>query len=79
MQGGSDKGLDFAARHSDWIFTTMPTIKDYRDKVSSIHALATTYGRTVRAATMVWVLPDATDALANEKYTWIEKLITLLS
>jgi alkanesulfonate monooxygenase SsuD/methylene tetrahydromethanopterin reductase-like flavin-dependent oxidoreductase (luciferase family) len=75
MQGGSDKGLDFAARHSDWIFTTMPTIKDYRDKVSSIHALATTYGRTVRAATMVWVLPDATDALANEKYNWIESQI----
>ena len=73
--GGSDKGLDFAARHSDWIFTTMPTIEDYRDKVSSIHALASTYGRTVRAATMVWVLPDATDALANEKYNWIESQI----
>jgi FMNH2-dependent dimethyl sulfone monooxygenase len=73
--GGSEKGLDFAARHSDWIFTTMPTVESYKGKIEEIHQLAGKYKREVRAATMVWVLPEATDQLAHEKYQWIESQI----
>jgi FMNH2-dependent dimethyl sulfone monooxygenase len=73
--GASDRGLDFAARHSDWIFATMPTLEAYSARVNFIHNLAAKYGRRVRCATMIWVLPDATDLLAQEKYDWIESEI----
>jgi FMNH2-dependent dimethyl sulfone monooxygenase len=73
--GASDRGLDFAARHSDWIFATMPTVEAYSERVNFIHNLAAKYGRQVRCATMIWVLPDATDLLAQEKYDWIESEI----
>jgi FMNH2-dependent dimethyl sulfone monooxygenase len=73
--GGSERGLDFAARHSDWIFTTMPTVEQYAEKISFIHSLAAKYERKVRAATMIWCLPDATDALAFEKYEEIKSQI----
>jgi FMNH2-dependent dimethyl sulfone monooxygenase len=73
--GLSDKGLDFAARHTDWIFMTMPTLEGYKDKVRAIHAQAAKYQRQVRAATMVWVLPESSDELARQKFEWIESQI----
>ena len=70
--GASDRGIDFAARHSDWIFATMPTLEAYSERVNHIHNLAAKYRRKVRCATMIWVVPEATDQLAQEKYDWIE-------
>ena len=70
--GASDRGIDFAARHSDWIFATMPTLEGYSERVNFIHNLAAKYRRKVRCATMIWVVPEATDQLAQEKYDWIK-------
>ena len=69
--GGSERGLAFATQHVDWVFTTMPSLDQYRERINLIHKLASGHGRQVRAATMVWVLPEATDELAQEKYEWI--------
>ena len=73
--GASERGLDFGARHSDWIFATMPDLPAYAERINHIHTLAAKYGRKVRCATMIWVLPDATDELASRKYEWIESEI----
>jgi dimethylsulfone monooxygenase len=69
--GGSERGLDFATRHVDWVFTTMPGVDLYRERINLIHEMAAKHGREVRAATMIWVLADATDELAQQKYEWI--------
>jgi FMNH2-dependent dimethyl sulfone monooxygenase len=73
--GQSEKGLDFAARHMDWIFTSNPNLEEYRKKVADIHRRAQAYGRKVRVATFAWMLADATDELAKQKYDWIESQI----
>jgi len=68
----SDKGIDFGARHCDWVFTEMPTLEAYRDRVNYIHNLAGRYGRKVRVATMCWVVAAPTDQEAKAIYDWIE-------
>lgn len=68
--GGSETGLDFGARHCDWVFTCV-ALDQYRDRVNHIHSLGAKYGRRLRVATMCWVLAEATDQLAQEKYDWI--------
>lgn len=66
--GMSPKGVDFAARNVDWIFTVAFPPRTFADRAKEIHDLSASYGRTVRVATMVWLLADATDELAQEKY-----------
>jgi alkanesulfonate monooxygenase SsuD/methylene tetrahydromethanopterin reductase-like flavin-dependent oxidoreductase (luciferase family) len=73
--GASDVGLEFAARHADWVFTTQPRFEDYAPRVDLIQKAGAKHGRDVRAATMLWVLPEATDELAQETYDWIESEI----
>ena len=68
----SDKGIDFGVRHCDWVFTEMPTLEAYRERTNHIHNLAARYGRSVRVATMCWVVAAATDHEAKEIYDWIE-------
>jgi alkanesulfonate monooxygenase SsuD/methylene tetrahydromethanopterin reductase-like flavin-dependent oxidoreductase (luciferase family) len=67
--------MDFAVRNCDWVFTTMPRFEDYAPRVESIHQAAAGYGRDVRVATMLWVVPEATDELAQATYDWIESEI----
>lgn len=66
--GISARGRTFAARNADWIFTTALSIEDYRTRVNEVHDLAAKFGRNVRVATLCWVLPEATDELAQEKF-----------
>jgi FMNH2-dependent dimethyl sulfone monooxygenase len=66
--GMSSRGLTFAARNVDWVFTLASDVDGYRSRVEEAHNLAAKYGRKVRAATMSWVLPEATDELAKEKF-----------
>ena len=73
--GSSDVGLDFAAQHCDWVFCLAKDAAGYRERASQIHKIAAGYKRNVRVATMCWVLPEATDALAKEKYEWIASQI----
>lgn len=73
--GASDVGMDFGARHCDWVFTSLPTLEQYRERVSYIHNLAARYGRRVRVATMCWVVAAETDRAAHETYDWIESEI----
>ena len=73
--GSSGVGLDFAVRNVDWVFCLAKDAADYKQRVSDIHAKAASYGRKVRVATMCWVMPEATDALAKEKYDWISSQI----
>jgi FMNH2-dependent dimethyl sulfone monooxygenase len=73
--GASDMGMDFGARHCDWVFTSLPTLDDYRARVSHIHKLAASYGRRVRVATMCWVVAAETDREAQQTYDWIESEI----
>jgi len=73
--GSSEVGLDFAARNCDWVFCLANDAAGYRERVSQIHNIAAGYRRKVRVATMCWVLPEATDALAKDKYDWIASQI----
>lgn len=66
--GGSEAGLDFATRHVDWIFTTTPSLEAYAARVDKVHKMAAVHDRKVRVATMIWVLPEATDVLAKARY-----------
>ncbi len=70
--GNSDVGIDFACRQADWAFVTAPTLQGYKDRVSEVHRLAAKYNRKVRAATMVYVIEDSTDARAEETKQWLE-------
>jgi FMNH2-dependent dimethyl sulfone monooxygenase len=73
--GSSDVGLDFATRNCDWIFCLANDLEGYRKRTAEIRKKAEGYKRNVRAATMCWLMADATDALAREKYDWIASQI----
>jgi FMNH2-dependent dimethyl sulfone monooxygenase len=63
--GNSAVGLDFAARHCDWVFLTGRTVEEYAAMVGRVHDLAEKYGRRVRAATMVYVIMAGSDGAAR--------------
>ncbi|MBV9121368.1 MAG: LLM class flavin-dependent oxidoreductase [Chloroflexi bacterium] len=71
--GNSDVGLDFAAKHCDWVFVTGRTLDEYRAMAQRAQSLASKYGRTIRPATMVYVIMAETDARANEIVNWVEE------
>jgi FMNH2-dependent dimethyl sulfone monooxygenase len=75
--GGSEIGLDFGVRNCDWIFTLAEGADGFRQRVEHIKAKAAHYNRQVRVATMCWVLPAPTNAMAKEKYDWIASEIDL--
>ncbi len=70
--GNSPVGLDFAAKHCDWVFLTGRTLDEYRTLVNRVHELARKYRRTVRPATMVYVIMAETDRRADEIVRWVE-------
>ena len=70
--GNSPVGLDFATRHCDWVFITGRTLDEYRRMVQQVHELAGKYGRTVRPATMVYVIMAETDERARAIVEWVE-------
>jgi FMNH2-dependent dimethyl sulfone monooxygenase len=70
--GNSEVGIDFACRQADWVFVTAPTLDGYRKRVEEAHRKAAQYGRTVRVATMVYVIEDATDEKAFATKRWLE-------
>jgi FMNH2-dependent dimethyl sulfone monooxygenase len=73
--GGSEAGIEFGVRNCDWLFTLAENTDGFRKKVDYIHDKAAKYDRDVRVATMCWVLPEATNAMAKEKYDWIASQI----
>jgi FMNH2-dependent dimethyl sulfone monooxygenase len=75
--GSSPVGLDFAARHCDWVFCLAKDAKGFKARADEIRKMAEGYKREVRVATMCWVLPEATDALAKEKYESIASQIDM--
>jgi FMNH2-dependent dimethyl sulfone monooxygenase len=70
--GNSPAGIDFATRQCDWVFLTGRTLDEYRQLVNEVHARAARYGRTVRPATMVYVIMAETDQRAQEIVDWVE-------
>lgn len=70
--GNSEVGLDFACRQADWVFITAPTLEDYKARVEKVKADSKRYGRTVRAATMVYVVMESSDEKARETLKWLE-------
>lgn len=70
--GNSPAGLDFAAKHCDWVFVTGRTLDEYRELTNRAHQLAAKYHRSVRPATMVYVIMAETDAKANDIVQWVE-------
>lgn len=75
--GGSPKGIDFAVRNVDVVFTLAPSLEGYRDKVAQIRDLSTKYNRKVKIATMSWALIEATDELAAERLAWYQDEVDL--
>ena len=73
--GSSEVGLDFGTRNCDWIFCLANDIEGFRKRAEYIRTKAEGYNRNVRVATMCWLMADATDALAREKYEWISSQI----
>jgi FMNH2-dependent dimethyl sulfone monooxygenase len=72
--GTSAVGMDFGARQVDWVFT-LDTAGNYRDRVKDIHQRAASHGRTVRVATMCWMLCEATDELAQNMFEHLREEI----
>ena len=70
--GNSDTGVDFACRQADWLFVTAPTLEGYKARIEEAHRKAAHYGRTIRAATMVYVIEDSTDEGAQATKRWLE-------
>ena len=75
--GQSDTGLDFGTRNMDWIFTIAADDSGFGNIVQKIHGLAAKHNRKVRVATMCWVLPEATDALAEARHARLRDEIDL--
>lgn len=75
--GGSEVGLDFGVRNCDWIFTLADGVEGFRARTKFIREKAESYKRKVRVATMCWVLPEATESLAQEKFEWIASQIDM--
>jgi FMNH2-dependent dimethyl sulfone monooxygenase len=70
--GNSPVGLDFAAKHCDWAFLVGRTLEEYASMVTNVHDRAAKYGRTIRPATMIYVIIAETDQRAAEIVTWVE-------
>ncbi|KAA1397756.1 LLM class flavin-dependent oxidoreductase [Aeromicrobium ginsengisoli] len=75
--GGSPKGIDFAVRNVDVVFTLAPSLEGYREKVAHVRELSSKYNRKVKIATMSWASIEATDELAEERLAWYEDHIDL--
>jgi FMNH2-dependent dimethyl sulfone monooxygenase len=73
--GNSAVGMDFAARHCDWVFITGRSLEEYRDAVARVHGLAAKYGRSVRAATMVYAIMAESDAAARAIVDHVEERV----
>jgi alkanesulfonate monooxygenase len=69
--GASDKGRDFAAKHSECVFLLGPSKQVVAPRVSDIRERAIRYGRNPRdilVFTLMTVIVGRTDAEAQEKY-----------
>jgi FMN-dependent oxidoreductase (nitrilotriacetate monooxygenase family) len=69
--GASDKGRDFAAKHSECVFLLGPSKQVVAPRVSDIRERAIRYGRNPRdilVFTLMTVIAGRTDAEAQEKY-----------
>jgi FMNH2-dependent dimethyl sulfone monooxygenase len=70
--GNSPVGVDFAAKHCDWAFGTARTLDEYEAMVKRLHETAAKYNRTVRPATMVYIIIAETDQRAADIVKWVE-------
>jgi FMN-dependent oxidoreductase (nitrilotriacetate monooxygenase family) len=69
--GASDKGRDFAAKHSECVFLLGPSKQVVAPQVSDIRERARRYGRNpkdILVFTLMTVIAGRTDAEAQEKY-----------
>ena len=69
--GASDKGRDFAAKHSECVFLLGPSKQVVAPRVSDIRERAIRYGRNPRdilVFTLMTVIAGRTEAEAQEKY-----------
>ncbi len=75
--GYSELGLDFACRNCEWIFVAPSStdLSSVAEKVEAAHRLAAKYGRTVRVATSVYAVMEATDEAAREAVAALEATI----
>jgi len=68
--GGSQRGVDFAARHAECVFLAAPTLAGVRKSVSALHDALRLAGRSpdsVRTFAMFTVIVDATPQAARER------------
>ncbi|MGH8335320.1 MAG: LLM class flavin-dependent oxidoreductase, partial [Gammaproteobacteria bacterium] len=69
--GASDKGRDFAAKHSECVFLLGPSKQVVAPRVNDIRERAIRYGRNpqdILVFTLMTVIAGRTDAEAQEKY-----------
>lgn len=73
--GQSERGFDFACRNVDWMFVAPNTglLKDYEALAKKAHALAASYGRTVRVAAMCYSVIEDTDQQAEQTIAWLKE------
>jgi pyrimidine oxygenase len=68
--GTSPTGIDFAARHCDWIFCS-GDITEMKSTALAVHEQAKGYQRRIDSMTFAYIVPGETDAQAQEKYEWL--------
>lgn len=69
--GHSTAGIDFAAKHCEWLFCSGPDLKTLKDVAIQATERAAHYGRRLRLLTFTYNIVGESDAEANARFDWI--------
>ena len=73
--GHSEEGIDFAAKHCEWLFCTGPDLKTLAEIAVKAEQRAADYGRRLRLLTSTYSIVADTDAEAEALFKWIDSQI----
>ncbi len=73
--GHSEAGIDFAAKHCEWLFCTGPDLQTLAEIAVKAKQRAAGYGRRLRLLTSTYSIVGDTDAEAEALFKWIDSQI----
>lgn len=68
--GHSDAGIDFAAKHCEWLFCSGPNLETLKEHARKARERAAHYGRRLRLLTFTYNIIGDTNAEAKERFDW---------
>ncbi len=73
--GHSEAGIDFAAKHCEWLFCSGPDLQALAEIARKARERAAHYGRRLRLLTFTYNIVGDTDAEAQARFSWIDSQI----